>query len=73
MTRVRLPAEARIFLFATASRPVLGTTEPPIRWVKRPRREADHLPPSNAEFKERAYVFMAQRKVKYRGNFIPIN
>jgi hypothetical protein len=40
----------RIFLFATASRPALGLTQPPIRWVptalfvgvKLPGREADH-------------------------------
>jgi hypothetical protein len=49
-----------IFLFATASRPVLGPTQPPIQWVsgalslgvKRPGREADHSPPSSAEVKE---------------------
>jgi hypothetical protein len=40
----------RIFLFITASRTVLGPTQPPIQWVlgalslgvKRPVREADH-------------------------------
>jgi hypothetical protein len=48
-----------IFLFTTASRPALGTTQPPIQWVpgalflgvKRPRHEADHSPPSSAENK----------------------
>jgi hypothetical protein len=48
-----------IFLFATASRPALGPTQPPIQWVsgilspgvKRPRRETDHSPPSSAEVK----------------------
>jgi hypothetical protein len=48
------------FLFTTASRPALGHTQPPIQWVsevlslgvKRPGREADHSPPSNAEVKE---------------------
>jgi hypothetical protein len=42
-----------IFLFTTASRTALGPTQPPIQWVKRalsqgvkrPGREADHLPP----------------------------
>jgi hypothetical protein len=42
-----------IFLFTTASRRVLGPTQPPIPWipgalflgVKRPGREADHSPP----------------------------
>jgi hypothetical protein len=45
-----------IVLFPTASRPALGPTQPPIEWVpgalsrgvKRPGREADHSPPSNA-------------------------
>jgi hypothetical protein len=44
-------------LFTTASRPALGPTQPPIQWVpralslgiKRPKREADHSPPSSAE------------------------
>jgi hypothetical protein len=48
-----------IFLFTTASRPTLGTTQSPIQWapgalslvVKRPVREADHSPPSSAEVK----------------------
>jgi len=48
-----------IFLFVTASRPALGPTQPPIQWipwafkpgVKRPGREANHSPPSSAEFK----------------------
>jgi hypothetical protein len=52
-----------IFLFTTASRPALGPTQ--IQWipgalslgVKRPRREADHLPPSSAEVKNaRSYT-----------------
>jgi hypothetical protein len=46
-------------LFATASRPPLGLTQPPIQWepgalipgVKRPGREADYSPPSSAEVK----------------------
>jgi hypothetical protein len=48
-----------IFLFITASRPALGSTQSPIQWVpnalslgvKPPRREADHSPPSSAEVK----------------------
>jgi hypothetical protein len=48
-----------IFLFTTASRPALGPTQPPIRWVpvalslgvKWLGREADHSPPSSAEVK----------------------
>jgi hypothetical protein len=46
-----------IFLFATASRPGLGSTHPPIRQVsgdlssevKQPERKVKHSPPSNAE------------------------
>jgi hypothetical protein len=49
-----------IFLFTTAFRTVLGSTQPPIQWVpgnlslgvKQPRREADHSPPSSTEVKE---------------------
>jgi hypothetical protein len=49
-----------IFLFTTASRTVLGPTQPPIQWVpgalslgvKRPGCQADHSPPSSAEVEE---------------------
>jgi hypothetical protein len=49
-----------IFLFTTASRMVLGPTQPPIQWVpgalslgvKWPGRKADHSPPSSAKVKE---------------------
>jgi len=43
-----------ISLFATASRPALGLTQPPIQSVqevKRPGREADHSSPCSAEVK----------------------
>jgi hypothetical protein len=53
-TGVQFPAVAMMgfFLFATASRPVLGPTHSPIQWVpgalspgvKRPGHEADHSP-----------------------------
>jgi hypothetical protein len=39
--------------FSHASRPALGPTQPPVRWVpgvKQPGRGADHPPPSSAEF-----------------------
>jgi len=47
------------FLFATAFRPALGTTQSPIQClqsalssgVRRPGREADYLPPLSAEIK----------------------
>jgi hypothetical protein len=49
-----------IFLFTTASRTVVGHTQPPIQWVpgslspavKWPGRETDHSPQSSAEVKE---------------------
>jgi hypothetical protein len=48
-----------VFLFTTGSRMALEPTQP-VQWVpetlslgvKRPRREADHAPPSSAEVKE---------------------
>jgi hypothetical protein len=48
-----------IFLFTTASRPAVGSIQPPIQWVpgalslglKRQARQADHSPPSSAEVK----------------------
>jgi hypothetical protein len=48
------------FYFFMSSRPALGPTQPPIQWVpgalspgvKRPGREADHSPPTNAEVKK---------------------
>jgi hypothetical protein len=57
--RVRFPAGAREFFYSTASRLVLGPTQPPIQWVprvisrgiKRPGRESDNSPPSSIEFK----------------------
>jgi hypothetical protein len=50
----------RIFPFATASRPAVGPTQPPIQWVpgvlslmvKRPGREADHSPPPSSKVKK---------------------
>jgi hypothetical protein len=71
-----------IFLSTTVSRPALGPTQPPIRWVpvapslvvKRPEREADHSPPCSAEVKNvwsytstPQYGFMAWCSVKSTG------
>jgi hypothetical protein len=48
----------RIFPLSSASRPVLGPTQPPVQWVPgvlspgakaQPGRDADHSPPSSAE------------------------
>jgi hypothetical protein len=55
----------RFLPLATAFRPALAPTNSPIQWVpvalppavKRPEREADHYPPSNAEVKnDRGYT-----------------
>jgi len=53
------------YLFTTASRLVLGPTQPPIQWVagtlslgaKHPVHEADHSPPSNAKVRD-AWSYM---------------
>jgi hypothetical protein len=63
-----------IFLFTTASRRSLGSTQPPIQWipgalslgVKRPRREADHSLPSSAEVKN-AWNFTSTTPVCLHG------
>jgi hypothetical protein len=55
-----------IFLITTASRTVLGSTQPPIQWVfgavslgvKWLGREADHSPPSSAEIKECVELYL---------------
>jgi hypothetical protein len=55
---VRSPAGAKDFPLASVSRPALGPTQPPVKWVPgvltpgvkaRPGRDADHSPPSSAE------------------------
>jgi hypothetical protein len=52
------PAGQRIFPVTSVSRPALRPTQPPAQWVPgvlspgvkaRPRRDADHSPPSSAE------------------------
>jgi hypothetical protein len=56
----------RIFFFTTVYRRALGPTQPPIQWVpgalslgvKWPGREADHSPPSMAEVKECAELYL---------------
>jgi hypothetical protein len=57
--RGSIPSRSKIFLFSIVFRLALGPTQPPAQWergdfspdVKRPGREADHLPPSTAEVK----------------------
>jgi hypothetical protein len=68
------PGRVNNFHFSTLSEPALGSFQPPIHWVtrafspglKRPGREADHLPPASAEIKKTwvytstlPYAFMA--------------
>jgi hypothetical protein len=63
-----------IFLFTTASRPALGSTEPPIQWVpgalslgvKRPVRDADHSPPSSVEIKN-AWIYTFTPPIRLLG------
>jgi hypothetical protein len=66
--------ELGIFLFTTASRTALGSTQRPIQWVpgalslgvKRPVREADHSPTSNAEVKN-AWSYTSIPPVRLHG------
>jgi hypothetical protein len=61
------------FIFSTSSRPVLGSTQPPIQWVpgalspgvKRSGREADHSPPTSAEVKENVDLYIHSPKHRY--------
>jgi hypothetical protein len=74
VSRVRFPAGLGIFLLTTASRTALGPTQPPIQRVpgvlslgeKRPGREADHSPPSNAEVKN-AWSYTCNLPIRLHG------
>jgi hypothetical protein len=63
-----------IFLFTTTSRTALGPTQPPIQWVpgalslgvKRPRREANHIPPSSAEV-TKAWSYTSTPPIRLHG------
>jgi hypothetical protein len=59
----------RIFLFATASRPAVGPTQPPIQWVPRvkwPGREVDYSPPFSAEVKN-AWSYTSTPALRHHG------
>jgi hypothetical protein len=74
-----------IYLFTTASRTVLGPTQPPIQWVrgalslgvKRLGPETDHSPRSSAEVKEWVELYVDSpntpswrgAQLKHRDNF----
>jgi hypothetical protein len=74
-----------IFLFTTASRQVVGPTQPPIQWlpgapslgVKRPGLEVNHSVPSSAEVKECVELYLdfpntpswRGSQLKHRENF----
>jgi hypothetical protein len=74
-----------IFLFATASRPALWPTQPPVQWVPRalslgvkwPGRKADHSPPSIAVVRECVELYLDSANtpswrgahLKHRDNF----
>jgi hypothetical protein len=73
---VRFPAGGgnSFFFFSTASRPILGPTQPPIQrvqgalslGVKRLGREADHSPPSSAEVKN-AWIYTSTPPIRLHG------
>jgi hypothetical protein len=60
----------RIFPLTSVSRPALGSTQPPVKWISgvlspgvkaRPGRDADHSPPSSAEVvNEEIYLLSPQ-------------
>jgi hypothetical protein len=74
--RVSIPGRDSdgVFLFATASRPTLGLSQPPIQCVaeaftpevKRQGREADHSSPSSAEVKN-AWSYTSTPPIRLHG------
>jgi hypothetical protein len=68
-----------IFLSSTVSRPALGPTQPPIRWiphalspgVKRPGREADHSRPSSTDVKN-AWRYISTPPIRLHGMMLRI-
>jgi hypothetical protein len=76
-----IPGRCREFFLATASRPALRPTQPPIQWVsralssrvKQQKHEADHSSPSSAEVTNvlsytstPQYIFMEWSLIKHR-------
>jgi hypothetical protein len=64
-----------IFLYSTASRPILRPTQSPVQWVleaifqtvKRPGHEADNLLPGSAEVKKSGYIPLLPDTPPWRG------
>jgi len=69
-----IPCRAGIYLFATASKPAVLLTHPPIQWapgavyvgIERPGRETDVLPPYSAEIKT-ACSYTATLRIRLHG------
>jgi hypothetical protein len=84
MAKVQFSEGAKIFLFPTTSRLILGPTQPPVQCVlgalslgiKQPGHEADHTPPSTADIKNGGanlhspYIFMAWCLIKQKYNLM---
>jgi hypothetical protein len=68
------PSRVRNFHFAISSRPALGSTQPPIKWVpgalslgvKRQGREADHSPPTSAEV-NKMWIYTSTPPLRLQG------
>jgi hypothetical protein len=64
-SRSSSPDRVKNLLFSTASRPALGSTQPPLQWVptvlsswvKRPGHEADHSLPISAEVRKCVSIY----------------
>jgi hypothetical protein len=73
--RDSIPGKGKVFLFSIASRPGLGSAQPPIHMVpgaispavKRPEREADHSSPFNAEVKNGGAIAPLPHISSWRG------
>jgi hypothetical protein len=65
-----------VFLFSTASRPALGPTQLPLRWVpavKRQGREAHYSPPTSDEVKNGGVVDPLLHTSSWRGAYWKLN
>jgi hypothetical protein len=75
MAKIEFAAGEEIFLYSTASKPVLGPTQPPFHWVlgalslgeKLPGYEADHSLPSSAKVKNGGAIPQLPLMSSWRG------